>query len=117
MVNPNLPLDGTTTPPAQGFKRLHVPFAHSRLTGTQAVLDIALENDSVALREPEGLVCGLQGIAVGGEAGEDGGIGGAAVVVDDLEAGAGVLGHGHTGSSKDAIGSYMTEKPINKIAP
>jgi len=65
-----------------------------------------LEDHAVALRESERLVCRLQSIAVGGEAGEDGGISGAAVIVDDLKAGAGILSHCHTRSSKNAIGSY-----------
>jgi hypothetical protein len=38
-----------------------------RFAGAQAVLDVALEDDSVGLREPEGLVSALQRRAVGGE--------------------------------------------------
>lgn len=103
------PLDRTTTPSAQRLERFHVPLADSRLAGAQAVLDVALEDDAIAFGEAEGLVGRLQRIAVGGEAGEDGGICGAAVVVDDLEAGACILGHGDAGAGEDAVGSCNKE--------
>lgn len=91
----NSPLDGTTTSSAQRFKRFHVPFTDSGITRSQTILDIALEDDAIAFGETECLIGRLQGIAIGGEAGENGGICGAAIVVNDLEAGACILGHGN----------------------
>ena len=74
-------------------------------TWSQAVLDVALEDHTIALCESEGLVDRLQGVAIGHESREDGGVHRATVVVDDLEGALGVLGHGDTGAGKDAIGS------------
>ena len=62
-----------------------------RLARSQAVLDVALEDDTVGLGESEGLVHADQGIALGREPGEDGRVNGAAFVVDDRESGARIL--------------------------
>ena len=74
-----------------------------RGTGPEAVLDVALEDDPVGLGEPEGLVVGDEGVAVGHEPGEDGGVDGASVLVDDGERRPGVLGHGHAAPGEDAV--------------
>ncbi len=57
----------------------------NRFARSETVLDVALEDDSVGLGEPEGLVHADQGVALGGEPGEDGGVDGAAFVVNDRE--------------------------------
>ena len=67
-----------------------------RLTGTQTILDVTLEDDSVGLSEPEGLVDTLQSRALRGEPREDGRVNGAAVFVDYRESRSGVLCHGDT---------------------
>lgn len=41
---------------------------------SEAVLDVALEDDAVRLGEPEGFVHGLQRVRIGREAGEDVGV-------------------------------------------
>ncbi len=57
----------------------------NRLTGSQAVFDIALEDDTIGLCKPEGFVHADQGVALRGEPGEDGGVNRTALVIDDGE--------------------------------
>lgn len=76
-----------------------------RFTWSQAVLDVALEDHTIALGEPERLVHGLQSVAVGSESGEDRGVHRTTVVVDDLECALGVLGHGDARTGEDAVRS------------
>ena len=56
-----------------------------RLTRTQTVFDIALEDDSVGLSEPKGLIHADQGVALRGEPREDGRVHRATLIVDDRE--------------------------------
>ena len=63
-----------------------------RLTRTQTVFDIALEDDSVGLSEPESLVHADQGVALRGEPREDGRVNRATLIVDDREGWARILG-------------------------
>ena len=58
-----------------------------RLTGPKTVLDVALEDDSVGLGKPEGLVDTLQSCALRGESREDCRVDGAAVLVNNWESG------------------------------
>lgn len=76
-----------------------------RLALANAVLDVALEYHTIGLGESERLVVGLERVALGGrlELGEDGVVDGAAVVVDDLEGGPALLGHGDAGAREDAV--------------
>ena len=74
-----------------------------RWAGPEAILDVALEDDAVALGEPEGLVGADEGVALRSEPREDGRVDGAALVVDDGEGGAAVLGHGHATPGEDAV--------------
>ena len=74
-----------------------------RRTGPEAVLDVALEDDAVALGEPEGLVGADQGVSLRSEPREYGRVDGAALVVDDGEGGPAVLGHGHAAPGEDPV--------------
>ena len=58
-----------------------------RLTGPKTVLDVALEDDSVGLGKPEGLVDTLQSCPLRGEPREDCRVDGAAVLVNNWESG------------------------------
>lgn len=122
--------DGTTFS-APRFHRITAPFADCGLARSQAVLDVTLEDDTIAFSETEGLVVGRQHmIAFGGEAGEDAVVDRATetieryelrtmnikfilpIIIDNLECTLGVLGHGNARSCKDAIGSCKGQKLI-----
>jgi len=62
-----------------------------RFARSEAVLDVALEDDTVGLGEPESLVDADQSVALRREPGKDGGVNGATFVIDDGESGSRVL--------------------------
>lgn len=74
------------------------------LTRSQAILHVALEDNTVRFRKPEGLVHGLKSVTVGSKRREDAGVDWTSFVVDDLECALGVLGHRHTAPGKNAVG-------------
>ena len=74
-----------------------------RWARTQAVFDVALKDDAVALGESKSFVLRHKGISVGGEAGENRRVDGATVFVDDGERRPRVFGHGDTAASKDSV--------------
>ena len=79
----------------------------NRRTGPEAIFDVALEDDAVALGEPKSLVGADQGVALRGEPRENGRVDGASLVVDDGEGGPAVLGHGHAAPGEDAVRSLV----------
>ena len=82
-----------------------------RLAGTETVLDVTLEDDSIGLSEPEGLVDTLESCALRGEPREDGGVYGAAVLVNYRESRSGVLCHGDTvPGTYNILNSFLLQK-------
>lgn len=98
-----------TTFSAPWFNRVTSPFAHGRLAWSQAILDVTLEDNTVAFSETEGFIDRLQCIAIGCEGWEDSRVDWATFVVDDLECALRVLGHGNAWTGENTVWSWLED--------
>ena len=118
---------------APGLDVSATPRTHGRLARSETVAHVALEDDTVALGEPEGLVVALQSCSIRNETWEDGRVHGAPetihqrpyhswtngvvsfdlpVVIDDLESATRVLSHGSAAAGEDTVRSCFDVKKI-----
>ena len=78
-----------------------------RLTRSQAIFDVALENHSVRFSEPECLIGGHQSIAFGCESRKNSRVNWASVVVDDFKSRPSIFGHGQATASENSVGRFV----------